>query len=116
MQLSNLLAESIPMNALQPPSPTLASMFKSLWLNRQLIWQMTRREVAARYRGSIIGLAWSFITPLMMLAVYTFVFSVIFKARWNTGGSETRADFAIILFSGLIVFGFFSEVVNRAPK
>jgi lipopolysaccharide transport system permease protein len=104
------------MNALQPPSPTLASMFKSLWLNRQLIWQMTRREVAARYRGSIIGLAWSFITPLMMLAVYTFVFSVIFKARWNTGGSETRADFAIILFSGLIVFGFFSEVVNRAPK
>jgi len=90
-------------------------MFRSLWHNRHLIWQMTRREIAARYRGSVIGLAWSFINPLLMLTVYTFVFSVVFKARWRTGGDESRADFAIILFSGLIVFSLFSEVVNRAP-
>src|SRR5690349_5345594 len=103
------------MNAHQTPSPTPASMLRSLWQNRQLILQMTRREIAARYRGSIIGLAWSFINPLLMLTVYTFVFSVVFKARWGTGGNETRADFAIILFSGLIVFTLFSEVVNRSP-
>jgi lipopolysaccharide transport system permease protein len=76
---------------------------------------MTRREIAARYRGSIIGLAWSFINPLLMLTVYTFVFSVVFKARWGTGGNESRADFAIILFVGMIVFGLFAEMVNRAP-
>jgi lipopolysaccharide transport system permease protein len=104
------------MNAHQTPSSTPAAMFTSLWHNRHLIWQMTRREVAARYRGSVIGLAWSFLTPLLMLAVYTFVFSVVFKARWRTSGTESRAEFAIILFAGLIVFGFFSEVVNRAPR
>lgn len=103
------------MNAHRMSSPTPAAMFRSLWHNRHLIWQMTRREIAARYRGSIIGLAWSFINPLLMLTVYTFVFSVVFKARWGTGGNESRADFAIILFVGMIVFGLFAEMVNRAP-
>jgi lipopolysaccharide transport system permease protein len=103
------------MNAHQTPSPTPAAMFKSFWNNRQLIWQMTRREIAARYRGSIIGLAWSFINPLLMLAVYTFVFSVVFKARWRIEGNESRVDFAITLFAGMIVFGLFAEMVNRAP-
>ena len=104
------------MNTRSDPSPTPAAMFISLWRNRHLILQMTRREIAARYRGSVIGLAWSFITPMLMLFVYTFVFSVVFKARWGIDSSESRADFAIILFAGLIVFGFFSEVVNRAPR
>ena len=104
------------MNAHRAPSPTPAAMFTSFWRNRHLIWQMVRREIAARYRGSIIGLAWSFINPLLMLAVYTFVFSVVFKARWGTGENESQAEFAIILFVGLIVFGLFAETVNRAPR
>ena len=104
------------MNAHQAPSATPIAMFTSLWRNRQLILQMTRREIAMRYRGSVIGLAWSFVTPLLMLIVYTFVFSVVFKARWGAGANESRADFAIILFAGLIVFGFFSEVINHAPR
>ena len=104
------------MNAHPSPSSTPAAMFRSLWYNRQLILQMTRREIAARYRGSVIGLAWSFINPLLMLTVYTFVFSVVFKARWNMNVDESKSDFAIILFAGLIVFGVFSEVVNRAPS
>jgi lipopolysaccharide transport system permease protein len=89
-------------------------MFKSLWRNRLLIWQMTQRDIAARYRGSVIGLAWSFINPLLMLLVYTFVFSVVFNARWGVE-EESRTDFAIILFAGMIVFGLFSEMINRAP-
>ena len=104
------------MNAHRAPSPTPAAMFTSFWRNRHLIWQMVRREITARYRGSIIGLAWSFINPLLMLAVYTFVFSVVFKARWGTGENESQAQFAIILFAGLIVFGLFAETVNRAPR
>ena len=102
------------MNAHQIPSPTPSAMFMSLWRNRLLIGQMTRREIAARYRGSMIGLAWSFINPLLMLVVYTFVFSVVFKARWGIE-QESRADFAILLFAGMIVFGLFAEMINRAP-
>lgn len=91
------------------------AMFTSLWRNRELILQMTRREVAGRYRGSLLGLAWSFLNPLLMLIVYTFVFSVVFKARWGAAGNESKADFAILLFAGMIVFGLFAESVNRAP-
>ena len=62
-----------------------------------------------------MGLAWSFFNPLLMLVVYTFVFSVVFKARWGIGVEESRTDFAIILFAGMIVFGLFAEIVNRGP-
>ena len=103
------------MNPHQAPAATPTAMITSLWRNRQLIWQMTRREVVGRYRGSVIGLAWSFFNPVLMLIVYTFVFSVVFKARWNVGGDESRTDFAIILFTGMIVFNLFAEIVNRAP-
>lgn len=96
-----------------PTSPV--AMFNSLRHNRSLIWQMTRREVVGRYRGSLMGLAWSFFNPLLMLVIYTFVFSVVFKARWGVGGEESRADFAIILFVGMIVHGLFAECINRAP-
>jgi lipopolysaccharide transport system permease protein len=91
-------------------------MLRTLWRNRQLIIQMTKREVIGRYRGSLMGLAWSFFNPVLMLAVYTFVFSVVFKARWSVGGEESKADFAIILFVGMIVHGVLAECVNRAPS
>jgi lipopolysaccharide transport system permease protein len=87
----------------------------SLLLNRELIIQMTKREVLGRYRGSIMGLAWSFFNPLLMLSVYTFVFSVIFNARWGIGTAESKTDFAIVLFVGLIIHGLFAECVNKAP-
>ena len=82
---------------------------------RALIWQFARREVLARYRGSLLGLAWSFLTPLLMLAVYTFVFRVVFNARW-TGGPEGDFEFALQVYAGLIIFTWFAEVVNRAPR
>ena len=87
----------------------------SFWRNRSLIWQMTRREVAGRYRGSILGLLWSFFNPVFMLLIYTFVFSVVFQAKWGQRQSESKAEFALILFAGLIVFNLFSEVLSRAP-
>lgn len=101
-------------HAPQPVSPI--SMVRTIWANRQLILQMTRRDAVGRYRGSLLGLAWSFFNPVLMLIVYTFVFSVVFKARWATGGEETKMQFAVILFSGLIVHSLFGEVVNRAPS
>lgn len=89
-------------------------MVMSFWRNRSLIWQMTRRDVIGRYRGSVMGIVWSFFHPILMLGVYTFVFSVVFKTRW-VGGDSTKAGFAIMLFVGLIIHGLFSECVSRAP-
>jgi homopolymeric O-antigen transport system permease protein len=89
-------------------------MFASLWRNRDLIKALVKREVVGRYRGSFMGILWSFLNPLFMLAVYTFVFSVVFKARWNVG-SNSKAEFALVLFAGLLVFNLFAECVNRAP-
>lgn len=90
------------------------SLLQCIWVNRQLIAQLTRREVIGRYMGSMFGLAWSFFNPVFMLIVYTFVFSVVFKARWSSV-DQGNAEFALILFAGLIVHGFFSEVLSRAP-
>lgn len=90
----------------------------SFWRHRNLIVQMTKREILGRYKGSIMGLAWSFFNPVLMLAVYTFFFSVVFKSRWTAipGSAESKASFAVILFVGMIVHGFFAEVVNRGPS
>jgi len=82
---------------------------------RELTWQFTLREVQGRYRGSYLGILWAFITPLLTLTVYTFVFSVIFKAQWRGSESESFMDFALTLFSGLIAFNVFSECATRAP-
>ncbi len=89
---------------------------KGLWRNRQLIVQMIKREVVGRYKGSVMGLAWSFFNPVFMLVVYTFVFSKIFKSRWGgAGGDDSKTQFAVLLFVGMIVLSLFSEVLNRAP-
>lgn len=76
---------------------------------------MTRREIKKKYQGTFLGLTWAVISPLLMLSVYTFVFAVVFKSRWGTTGEESRIEFAITLFAGLIVFGVFSESLNQAP-
>jgi len=95
---------------------TLTSLARSIGKNFHLIMQLTKREVAGRYKGSLLGITWSFFNPLLMLAVYTFVFSVAFKARWGSDGEDGKIQFALVLFVGLIVHGFFSEVLNRAPS
>ena len=86
-----------------------------LWMHKELIWKLSEREILGRYKGSTLGLIWSLITPLAMLAVYTFVFSQVFKAKW--GGLEQTGPlgFAINLFAGLIVFNFFAECVSKSP-
>lgn len=107
------------MNPHASQSLSLASLLRSLWQYRPLILQLAHREVVGRYKGSILGLAWSFFNPVLMLSVYTFVYSVVFKARWSVGPSadaETKTEFALLLFVGMIVHGLFSEIVNRAPQ
>ncbi|MBD9443980.1 ABC transporter permease [Rhizobium sp. RHZ01] len=89
-------------------------MTASFWRNRGLIRTLVWREVVGRYRGSVLGILWSFFNPVFMLAVYTIVFSVIFKARWNVE-SDSKTEFALVLFAGLLMFNLFAECFNRAP-
>jgi len=88
--------------------------YVSLFRNARLIWELCRRDVSGRYRGSMGGMLWAFLNPLLMLAIYSFVFGYIFKSRW-TAVESGNVNFAIILFIGLIISNFFSECLNRAP-
>jgi lipopolysaccharide transport system permease protein len=93
----------------------LKTMVASLWQHRQLIAGMTQREIIGRYKGSVLGLFWSLIQPLFMLALYTMVFSGVFNARLSTAPTQNHIEFALSLFVGLILHGFFTEVLGRAP-
>jgi lipopolysaccharide transport system permease protein len=91
-----------------PTSPIL------LWRHRRLIGTLTWRDVLGRYRGSAGGLLWSLVTPILMLSVYTVVFSGIFRAKWSATPQDPL-DYALQLFVGLIIHGLAAEVINRAP-
>jgi lipopolysaccharide transport system permease protein len=91
------------------------SFLSSLLEHRELLWRLSDRDVRGRYRGSVLGWGWTLITPLMMLAVYTFVFSTVFKARWSGLEQAGSIGFAINLFAGLIVFNVFAECATQAP-
>ncbi len=88
------------------------AIFRSAWTHRKLIYRLAVRDIESRYRGSMLGITWALLIPLLLLAVYTFVFSVIFEAKWGL----KQESFALILFSGLILFNIFSECFNRAPS
>lgn len=109
-----MTSEKMNPHASQPIS--LTSLTASLWRNRQLILQLMKRDVIGRYKGSVFGILWSLFNPLLLLALYTFVFSVVFKARWGVGISESKFQFAVFLFVGMIVYGLFAETLNLAPR
>lgn len=90
-------------------------IFGVLWKNRALIVSSIKHEVLGRYKGSIIGVFWSFLNPLFMLTIYTVVFGEIFKSRWDHN-SSSKTEFALVLFSGLIIFNIFSECMTRSPN
>jgi homopolymeric O-antigen transport system permease protein len=91
------------------------AIVRHLIQHRDLIGQFTRREVIGKYKGSYLGLTWAFIQPLLMLAVYTFVFSVIFEMKWGISPEEGRLGFAMALFVGILTFNILGEPVNAAP-
>jgi lipopolysaccharide transport system permease protein len=88
--------------------------WRSLWQHRDLLRILVKRNIQQRYKGSLLGLAWMFATPLLMLAVYTFVFSAVFEARWGRGVEASRFAFAMIMLCGLAVFNIVSESLQGA--
>lgn len=111
----DLRGPRLTMNPHVEPSTSPAGLLRVLYRNRDLTIRLVRRDIAGRYRGSVLGLTWSFFHPLLMLAVYTFVFSTVFNARWAPDGGETTTQFAVVLFVGMMVHGLMAEVLNRAP-
>lgn len=94
------------------------------WRHRALIFQLARREIEQRYQGSMLGLLWAVLQPVMLLAVYTFVFGTILEMRWTIADGTGNAvvhdvstgRFALLLFSGLILFNIFGDCTTRAPN
>jgi lipopolysaccharide transport system permease protein len=89
-------------------------LIKNLWQHQDLIRQFTFREIEGRYKGSLLGILWSVITPLVMLTIYTFVFGIIFRARWHGAKIDNLGQFAMVLFCGLTAYNIFSECITRA--
>lgn len=102
--------------ATQPALWTLAprELRRLAGVHRQLLLRLAWREVQARYRGSWLGVLWSLLNPLLMLALYTFLFTVVFQARWGISTDEGKLDYALSLFAGLIIFNLFAETISSA--
>ena len=96
-----------------PPTSPWAAV-QTIWHHRHLVLQLSLREISQRYRASVLGVLWSLLTPLFMLAVYTLVFSGIFKARWG-GQTDTEGLFAVVLFVGTSLHGWMAEITTRTP-
>lgn len=97
-------------------SATPVAMLGNLFKHRELLCELVKRDFIGRYKGSLLGVVWSLFNPLLMLAIYTVVFSVAFKAKWGGSGEESKVAFAIVLFSGMIIHSFFAECINRSPN
>jgi lipopolysaccharide transport system permease protein len=100
------------MHRVNPANPL--SVIQSLIAERGLVYQFVKREIAGRYKGSFLGLFWSFVNPLLLLSVYTFVFGVVFKSRWRPTSTD-HFEFAVVMFVGMLTHGLLAECLTRAP-
>lgn len=87
------------------------ALLRTLWGQRFVIAQLGRRQVAARHRGALLGVAWTVLNPLLLLGVYTVFFTVLNPVA---GAAADRVEFVLRIFTGMIVFGVFSETVAKA--
>jgi lipopolysaccharide transport system permease protein len=90
------------------------ALLRGLAKNRDLIGVLAAREVKQRFQGSILGVGWSLLVPLVTLVMYTAVFAGVFKLRWP-GSQGGPLEFALMVFVGLLVHGFLAECLNRSP-
>lgn len=93
----------------------LTEPFSVMIHNRDLLGQTLKREISQKYRGSYLGILWNFVQPMIMMLVYSFVFGVVFKAKWDMQASNSDTEFAVILFVGISVYSVFTEAIMIAP-
>lgn len=89
------------------------TLWERVWIKRDVFWELTKRDIAARYSGSFLGLFWSFLNPLLMLGVYTLAFREFLGVRWPD--MATGADFSLMIFTGMIIHTLMAECIGRAP-
>lgn len=87
------------------------SLAQHWWLGLSL----TRRDLAQRYKETALGALWPFLYGALLLAVFTFVFSVVLRVRWNPGGDAGPAEGAMMIMGGLVPYLFIAEVMTRTP-
>jgi len=78
----------------------------------ELIFSLAKRELLARYKGSALGIVWALLTPVVMIAIFTFIFAGIFGARF--GASQSHWDYALYLFCGLLPWTMFQETLQQS--
>lgn len=81
----------------------------------ELLLRLVKRDFSEKYKGSMVGLGWAILSPLIMVGVYTFVFAFVFKARWVAPHGD-EYPFALSLFLGLTIHSILAECINRAPN
>jgi len=86
------------------------------WKNRHLVADFLVRRVHSRFRGSVLGIGWMILLPLLMLSVYTLVFDHFLGVRWPGSASKSGLDTALRIYIGLIVLNFFAENITSAPS
>jgi len=89
---------------------------QTVWSGRELLWQLTRREVVGRYRGSLLGIFWALLTPLLTLAVFTLVFGTMNQHRWSNSSGGGILNYATNLFIGIVLYSVFSEVAVASGR
>ena len=89
--------------------------FLSIWRNREIYRRVLARDIQSAFRGSVLGLSWVLLVPLVLVAIYTFVFGAVLKSTWAVT-PRSQYEVPLIFFTGLIVFGFFMEVITRSPN
>jgi lipopolysaccharide transport system permease protein len=89
--------------------------FGAPWRHRALLRRLVQRDVETKFRGSFLGKIWAALVPLVMLGLYTFVFSVVVQPHWQQA-IPSHSEVALIYFSGLVLFDFFFEGIMRAPN
>lgn len=98
------------MKALNP-----VSILSDIWLHRHLLGMLVRRDVLLKYRGSVLGIGWSFLHPLFLLLIFSLVTSSILGGRWP-GGIQSSQTIPLAIYCGLVIFTPFSEIVSGAPR
>src|SRR5215211_3549803 len=79
-----------------------------------LIFSFAKRELLGRYKGSVLGIAWAVLTPVVMIAIFTFIFAGIFGARF--GAHDSHWDYALYLFCGLLPWTMFQESLQQSAN
>ncbi|OBZ07845.1 hypothetical protein A8L34_24750 [Bacillus sp. FJAT-27264] len=89
--------------------------FFNLYKSKDLLVELTKRDFQQRYKGSVLGVIWAMLSPLLMLGVYSFIFVSVFKSKWGDSSiQDGNMLYTMMIFAGLIPFQIFSESVNRS--